>query len=375
MSENTPHNKSQRIAIVHDFLTSYGGAERVLQAISKLYPDAPVYTLLADSELTQKHLPGVRIKTSWLAKLPAFLRKRPRLLLLFFPAAIESFDLREYDLVISSSGAWSKGLVTRLHTKHIAYLHSPMRFAWDKHKSYLQDLGLALPFRIFGRFALSYLRVWDFQAADRPDVLLANSEFTKRRIAKYYRKPSTVVYPGIQIAEKSTEEKERTYFLVVSRLTKAKKVDVAIDAMNKLGLPLVVVGAGPERETLGRMAGKTITFKGHVTDIELQALYQGARALIIPSEEDFGLVAVEALAAGTPVIASARGGVREIVEDQTHGLFFNTFMPEILAEAILRFIQQEESFDRDTLRARASLFSEERFMTELKKAIEGFRED
>ncbi len=374
MSENTPKSRSQRIAIVHDFLTSYGGAERVLQAICKVYPDAPVYTLLADSSLTKEYFPKVRVRTSWLAKLPAFLRNRPKLLLLLFPAAIESFDLREYDLVISSSGAWSKGLVTRLHTKHIAYLHSPMRFAWDKHRSYLQDLGLSLPFRIFGRFALSYLRVWDFQAADRPDLLLANSQFTKERIAKYYRKPSEVVYPGIQIAEAVTEEKERTYFLVVSRLTRAKKVDVAIDAMNKLGLPLMVVGTGPEKEALEGLAGKTVTFKGRVTDTELQALYQGARALIIPSEEDFGLVAVEALAAGTPVIASLRGGVREIVLDQTHGLFFNTFMPEILAEAILRFIQQESSFDRNVLRARASFFSEERFMTEFKQAIEGFRE-
>ena len=377
MSENNPERKSQRIAIVHDFLTSYGGAERVLQAICKLYPEAPVYTLLADGELTQTHFPSTRIRTSWLAKLPSFLRRRPRLLLLLFPAAIESFDLREYDLVISSSGAWSKGLVTRLHTKHIAYLHSPMRFAWDKHKSYLQDLGLSLPFRIFGRFALSYLRIWDFQAADRPDVLLANSNFTQRRIEKYYRKPSVVIYPGIQMAESvevSKEELERSYFLVVSRLTKAKKVDVVIEAMNKLGLPLVVVGVGPEKATLEGLAGKTVTFKGAVTDAELQILYQGARALIIPSEEDFGLVAVEALATGTPVIASSQGGVREIVLDQVHGLFFNTFMPEILAEAILRFIQQEKSFDRDALQTRASFFNEERFMTEFKAAVLGFRE-
>ena len=374
MSENTFSKKSQRIAIVHDFLTSYGGAERVLQGICKLYPDAPVYTLLADSDLTSKYFGEVRVRTSWLAKLPAFLRKRPKLLILLFPAAIESFDLREYDLVISSSGAWSKGLVTRLHTKHVAYLHSPMRFAWDKHKSYLEDLGLTLPFRILGHFALSYLRVWDFQAADRPDLLIANSQFTQERIAKYYRRSSTVIYPGIRVPQISNYQETRGYFLVVSRLTKAKKIDVAIEAMNKLGLPLVVVGTGPEKEVLERLAGRTITFKGAVSDTELQDLYGGARALIIPSEEDFGMVAVEALAVGTPVISSARGGVREIVVDQVHGLFFNTFMPEILAEAILRFIQQEKSFDRDILKARAALFSEERFMNELKAVVQDFRE-
>jgi len=374
MSENTFSKKSQRIAIVHDFLTSYGGAERVLQGICKLYPDAPVYTLLADSDLTSKYFGEVRVRTSWLAKLPAFLRKRPKLLILLFPAAIESFDLREYDLVISSSGAWSKGLVTRLHTKHVAYLHSPMRFAWDKHKSYLEDLGLTLHFRILGHFALSYLRVWDFQAADRPDLLIANSQFTQERIAKYYRRSSTVIYPGIRVPQISNYQETRGYFLVVSRLTKAKKIDVAIEAMNKLGLPLVVVGTGPEKEVLERLAGRTITFKGAVSDTELQDLYGGARALIIPSEEDFGMVAVEALAVGTPVISSARGGVREIVVDQVHGLFFNTFMPEILAEAILRFIQQEKSFDRDILKARAALFSEERFMNELKAVVQDFRE-
>ena len=157
-------------------------------------------------------------------------------------------------------------MVTRLHTKHVAYLHSPMRFAWDKHKSYLEDLGLTLPFRILGHFALSYLRVLDFQAADRPDLLIANSQFTQERIAKYYRRSSTVIYPGIRVPQISNYQETRGYFLVVSRLTKAKKIDVAIEAMNKLGLPLVVVGTGPEKEVLERLAGRTITFKGVVSD-------------------------------------------------------------------------------------------------------------
>jgi glycosyltransferase involved in cell wall biosynthesis len=376
MSENKPNLSTSggKIAFVHDFLTSYGGAERVLESMRKLYPDAPLYTLLANQKVLDEHFKDAQVHVSWLGKLPAFLRHRPRLLLMFYPAAIESFDLREYDLVISSSGAWSKGLVTRLNTKHIAYLHSPMRFAWDKHKSYLQDLGLSLPFRIVGRLALSYLRIWDFQAADRPDVLLVNSDFTKRRVAKYYRKESELVYPGIQINENVLEDTKREYFLVVSRLTKAKKIDVAIEAMNKLGLPLVVVGTGSEQESLEALAGKNTTFKGQVSDSELQVLYQGARALIIPSEEDFGLVAVEALACGTPVIAYARGGVKEIVKDQVHGLFFKSFMPEILAEAILRFTKEETGFDRSILQARAREFSEERFLETLSRAILQSRE-
>ncbi len=364
--------KSQKVALVHDFLTSYGGAERVLQSMCKLYPEAPIYTLLVDHKIVERYFPGAVVHTSWLQKLPAWLRRRPRLLLLLYPAAIESIDLREYDLVLSSSGAWSKGLVTRLHTRHIAYLHSPMRFAWDA-REYLQNLGLWQPIRALGRFALSYLRIWDFQAADRPDVIIANSEFTKRRISKYYRRESSVVYPGITPSvHKKQEQNEvkKDFFLVVARLTKAKKVDIVIEAMNKLGLPLVVVGDGAEGDELRKIAGKTVRFVGKVSDQELGEYYQGARALIIPSEEDFGMVAVEALSWGLPVIAYGRGGVREIVENETQGLFFNEFMPEILAEAILRFIQREKTFESDVLKQRASQFSEEAFLANVKKVIE-----
>ncbi len=373
MTEKKPNLPASggKIALVHDFLTTYGGAERVLQSMHALYPEAPIYTLLDNRELVERYFPGADIRTSWLMKLPAWLRRRPRWLLLFYPAAIESFDLREYDLVLSSSGAWSKGLVTRLHTRHIAYLHSPMRFAWDEQRNYLKRLNLWFPLRIIGRFALSYLRVWDFQAALRPDVLIANSHFTKERIAKYYRKPSQVVYPGVASTTTENEAAKREYFLVVARLTKAKNVDIVIEAMNKLNLPLVVVGDGAEEGSLRQIAGKTVRFVGKVNDQELAQYYAGARALIIPSEEDFGIVAVEALSHGTPVIAYARGGVQEIIDDGVQGLFFGEFMPEILAEAILRFIQTEASFDQDSLKEKARQFGEVAFRENLRRVIEG----
>ncbi|MCW1888451.1 MAG: glycosyltransferase [Candidatus Moranbacteria bacterium] len=361
---------SQKIALVHDFLTSYGGAERVLQSMRKLYPEAPVFTLLASDSIVQKHFSGAEVRTSWLAKLPGFLRRHPKLLLLLYPAAMESFDLREYDLVISSSGAWSKGLVTRLHTRHVAYLHSPMRFAWDKHREYLKDLNLSFFFRILGRFTLSYLRIWDFQAADRPDVLLANSRFTQKRIAKYYRKESQVVYPGVFMRESpELTDTERKYFLVVSRLTKAKKIHLAIEAANKLGLELKIVGTGKEEKALRGIASRAVSFLGQVSDEELVTLYQGARALIIPSEEDFGMVAVEALLHGTPVIAYGAGGAQEIVTDGVHGLFFREPMAEILAEALMRFREQEKNFDRKLLQLRAQEFSEQQFLESLKQAL------
>lgn len=362
--------KGDRVALVHDFLTSFGGAERVLQSLRKLYPEAPVYTLLSDAEIVERlGIPAKLVRTSWLRHFPAFLRKRPRLLLPFFAVAVESYDLRDYDLVISSSGAWSKGIVTRLHTRHIAYLHSPMRFAWDEHASYLKNLGLSKPFRILGRLMLTYLRVWDFGAADRPDVLLANSDYTRKRIAKYYRKESRVVYPPVSFGTLSAPVPKGDYFLVVSRLTRSKKIGMAVEAMNKLGLALKVAGTGPEEDALRKMAGKKIEFLGKVSDEELPGLYGGARALIIPSEEDFGLVAVEALSAGTPVIAYGSGGAREIVEDGRTGLFFLSDLPEILAEAIKRFLEKEEDFDPVVLRQAAERFAEERFLAEMRQLI------
>ena len=373
MTEKKPNLPASggKVAFVHDFLTSYGGAERVLESMRKLYPKAPVFTLLTNDEVIRKHLSDAEIHTSWLSKLPRFFRNHPKLLLLLYPAAIESFDLREYDLVISSSGAWSKGLVTRLHTRHVAYLHSPMRFAWDKHKEYIEDLELSFFLRILGRFTLSYLRVWDFQAADRPDSLLANSYFTQKRIAKYYRKESRVIYPGAFSGElpQVDPEMKREYFLVVSRLTKAKKIDLAIEAANKLGLELKIVGTGKEEKNLRKLAGKKVSFMGHVSDEELGVLYQGARALIIPSEEDFGMVAVESLKYGTPIIAYGVGGVREIVTENVHGIFFREPMAEILAEALMRFRDYEADFDTKQLQMRAKEFSEEQFLESLKQVL------
>ncbi|MFZ1720260.1 MAG: glycosyltransferase, partial [Candidatus Moraniibacteriota bacterium] len=173
----------KKIAIVHDFLLAFGGAERVLQSLVNMYPEAPVYTLLSDKKVVARHFPKSEIRESFLAKFPGLLRRRHRWLLPFYPVAVEAFDLRDFDLVLSSSGAWSKGIVTRLHTKHIAYIHSPMRYAWDENESYLRTIGFFPPFRFLSRIMLSYLRVWDKQAAQRPDILVANSDYTRERIA------------------------------------------------------------------------------------------------------------------------------------------------------------------------------------------------
>lgn len=368
-------NAKKRVALVHDFLVAYGGAERVFEDLCALYPEAPIYTLLCDSERMKGHFEGHEIRVSWLGHLPQFFRRHYRLLLPLFPSAVESFDLREFDLVISSSGAWSKGIVTRLNTAHIAYLHSPMRYAWDYHEEYVKELGGQSRRNIFTRLLVSYLRLWDKQAAERPDVLLANSAFTAARIKKYYRREASVVYPGaLALSEQqdssSSEAVKREYFLVVSRLTRSKKVDRVVEAFNKLSLPLVIAGTGPERENLRALAGEHIRFTGFVTDAELAKLYRGARALIFPSEEDFGMVAVEALSFGVPVIALEYGGIKEIVQPGTTGEFFHSNAPEIIAEGVRRFLTQEGTYDINKMKASVNHFSRKNFQEGIEKTVQ-----
>ncbi len=372
-------NKPKKVALVHDFLVSYGGAERVFQELCEMYPEAPIYTLLVNPELVEGHFKNRDIRTSWLGKLPRFIQKRYRLFLPFFPAAVESLDLREFDLVISSSGAWSKGIITRLNTTHVAYLHSPMRYAWDYHESYMQELGARGRRSILTRMLMSYLRIWDRQAAERPDVLLANSQFTARRIKKYYRREAQVIYPPVSLREQTllrnvaggsvSAPQKRHHFLVVSRLTKSKKIDTVIDAFNKLGLPLVVVGTGPEETALRKRASAHIRFVGFVEDHELAKWYQGARAVIFPSEEDFGMVAVETLSFGVPVIGLEYGGLREIVLPGT-GEFFHTTAPEIVAEGVRRFLAHEGQYSEEIMKESVKRFSKERFQEEMKKVLD-----
>lgn len=367
-------HKQKKIALVHDFLVSYGGAERVLEELADMYPDAPIYTLLYDAERMGEHFRGRDIRTSWLGKLPSFIRKRYRLFLPFFPAAVESLDLREFDLVISSSGAWSKGIITRLNTTHVAYLHSPMRYAWDYHESYLQELGVRGRRSILTRMLMSYLRIWDKQAAERPDVLLANSQFTAARIRKYYRREAQVMYPGVTLGQSVTSTgtaTKREYFLVVSRLTRSKRIEAVVEAFNKLSLPLVIVGTGPEEKRLRKMAGSHIRFAGFVTDHELVGWYQGARAVVFPSEEDFGMVAVEALSLGTPVIGLEYGGLQEIVTPGHTGEFFLTASPEIIAEGVHRFLKKEGTYDETGMRESVKKFSKENFQYAVREAIDG----
>lgn len=252
--------KDLKIALVHDFLVQHGGAERVLEVLCEMFPDAPIYTLLYDREkMSARGGPALggrnrQIYTSFLQKFPKFLRKRYHWLLPFFPTAPETFDLREYDLIISSSGAWSKGIVTKLNTIHIAYMHSPMRFVWDYNEKYLSEERKGW-LNFFVRPYLTYLRIWDKSAAERPDWLIANSKYTEERIRKYYRRDSKIIYPPIQFFSGPTPKelevgplKGEKYFIIVSRLSPYKKIASVIEAFNKLDLPLVIIGEGKEEK-------------------------------------------------------------------------------------------------------------------------------
>lgn len=366
--------KQIKIAIVHDFLVVRGGAERVLKELCEMYPEAPVYTLLYDEEKMRGMFAGKDIRPSYLQKFPKFLKRHYQWLLPFFPVIPETFDLREYDLVISSSGAWSKGIVTKLNTVHVAYLHSPMRFVWDYNDRYVKETNHG-KMNFFARLVFNYLRIWDKLASERPDFLIANSAYTQKRIAKYYRRESVVIYPPVNAGVES-ETKDllkllpENYYLVVSRLSPYKKVDVVVEAFNKLGLPLVVIGTGVQEKYLRKIAKENVQILGWQDDATVAKYHQNAEAFIFPTDDDFGIAPVEAMLAGAPVIAFRKGGALEIVQEGITGEFFDAQTPEVLADGIRRFLNNRKNYNKDLIVKRGEEFSKERFQAEFKKFID-----
>jgi glycosyltransferase involved in cell wall biosynthesis len=366
-------DKKLKVALTHDFLTAYGGAERVLEVLCEMFPDAPIYTLLYDKEKMRGKFRDREIWISFLQKFPKFLRKRQKYLLPILPVAPETFDLREYDLVISSSGAWTKGVITRLNTRHIAYVHSPMRFAWDVNEEYLQQNKLGVITGFFTRKILNYVRVWDKVAADRPDYLIANSRYTQARIKKYYGRESEVIYPPVSFAIASSDtlsrNDDRGHFLVVSRLSPYKKIDVIVEAFNKLEMPLLVIGEGSEEKHLRNIAGPNVKIMGFLPDEKLPEIYSRARGFVFSGVDDFGIASVEAMSYGVPVLAIRKGGVMEIVEEGKTGEFFDAATPEVIADAVRRFLENEKKYDRVYIEKEAKKFSKEAFIEKLKHLI------
>ena len=343
-------------ALVHDYLAQSGGAERVVLALHRLFPQAPLYTSVYDPKATLPAFAAVDVRTSFLQRSLLSSRRFHKLALRFYPAAFEQFDLSAYRLVVSSSSAFAKGIITGPETCHICYCHTPARFAW-RQQEYLQQGTLTRFLAPLLRGVLSDLRRWDVETAGRADFFVANSHNIAARIRKYYRREvAAVIYPPVETSRflPAPADEVGNHFLVVSRLVGYKRIDLAVDACTRLGVPLRVVGTGPELRALKRRAGPTVSFLGRLPDDAVAREYARCRALIFPGEEDFGLTPVECMASGRPVVAFGRGGALETVTPGKTGLFFDQQTPESLMTA-LRAVA-EMPVDPQVLQAEAFRF-------------------
>jgi glycosyltransferase involved in cell wall biosynthesis len=359
-----------RVAVVHDWLYTMGGAEQVLREILRCYPDADVFTLFDVLSPEDRAKIGFeKARTSFLQNMPA-IRKRHRMYLPLMPIAIEQFDLSGYDLVISSSYAVAKGVITGPNQLHVSYVHSPMRYAWDLQHAYLTESGYTAGIKsAMARALLHRMRIWDVRTAHGPDAMIANSNFIAKRIKKVYGRDAKVIYPPVTMSKLAVPPPVGGHFLAASRLVPYKKIEAVIQAFAELpDQRLIVAGAGPDAERLKAIAGPNVSFAGFVSDEKLRELMATARAFVFAAEEDFGIIVVEAQSEGTPVLAFGRGGSRETVSaspQQRTGMFFDTNDPQAIAECVRAFIAQESSFSRDVIRTRAQDFSAERFRSEL----------
>jgi glycosyltransferase involved in cell wall biosynthesis len=351
-----------KVALVYDRVNTWGGAERVLLALHKLFPEAPLYTSVYHPERFG-WAKDFTIKKSFLQSLP-FASRHHELLPLLMPIAFESFSFDAYDLVISITSESAKGVITKPHTKHLCYCLTPTRYLWSGYETYFHNKT----FKFITKPTVNALRKWDTIAANRPDMMIAISEEVRGRIKKYYGRDSLVIYPPVTFTKKTQDVRSKNqgdYFLIVSRLsqfTKYKRVDLAIEACNALKLPLKIVGGGNWLPELQKRAGSTITFVGKVTDDELVQYYDNCKALIFPGLEDFGLTMIEAHQFGKPVIAFRGGGAVEILIENKTGYFFDTQNKESLIEALKKFGQF--SFDSSLFLKQAKKFSFDRFKQE-----------
>jgi len=358
-----------KVAIVHEWLTNMGGSEQVVSVLLELFPNAPVYTSLFEPANLVPSLAEADVHPSFLQHLPKFLRKHQNLLPLM-PYAFEQFDLSEYDLVLSSSSSCSKGIITGTKTIHVCYCYTPMRYAWDSYHLYMKSLKSLKHW--LAVWLMHRIRLWDRLSADRVDHFIAISHAVQKRILKHYRRESYVVYPPVDIDRFTSTCVREEFYLVVSRLVGYKRVDLAIEACNRLGRSLVVIGDGEEQKRLKAMVRSkegTIKFMGRQSDQLVADYLARARAFLFPGEEDFGLTMVEALASGCPVIAYGQGGALDIVEDAVTGVLFREQTVEGMMAGILRFEdlngKVQGNFDPLLLRSRAEKFSKENFKKSL----------
>jgi glycosyltransferase involved in cell wall biosynthesis len=356
-----------RTAIVHYWLLNRRGGEKVLDALGRLLPDADIYTLLCRPESLSDEVRRHRITSSFLNPL----RKWHRSLLPLMPLALESFDLRGYDLIVSSESGPAKGVIAPATARHVCYCHSPMRYLWDLYPEYRNDYVRSRTARALMMLISNYLRLWDFATAARVDQFIANSQNVRNRIWKAYRRESEVIYPPVDV-DSFYWKPEQDYFLIVSELVPYKRIETAVRLFTRIGRRLIIAGGGPEYRKLRALAGPSVEFAGRVPDDELRELYSSCRALILPGEEDFGMTAVEALASGKPVVALGRGGVLESVplHNPCAGVLYESNDEALLEAALAEFEILEPRIASRELQQYAQRFSVHEFERNIARVLQ-----
>ena len=356
-----------KVALIHDHLIQSGGAERVLEAMQDIWPDAPTFTLLYDPKRMDGTFGHRDIRTSFLQKLPGS-TSAPRWLLPLMPTATESYRLSGFDVIVSSTSAFSKGIIPPQDAIHICYCHTPTRYLWSDTHSYVEELQVPSPIKFALRPLLTRLRAWDHSAANRVDHFIANSQTVAGRINRYYQRESTVIFPPVDIDQFAISDKPKEYYLIGGRLVAYKRYALVIDAFTKLGLPLKVFGSGPVEDDLRASAGSNVEFLGRVSNEQRAHLFANAIAFLHPQEEDFGITPVESMAAGRPVIAYRKGGALETVVEGKTGTFFDRQEWEEVADTIMRF--DHKQFDPQAIRKHAEQFSVDVFHKNLRSFVD-----
>ena len=357
-------------ALIHDWFSVYAGSEKCVESFTNIWDDFEVYSLIdflsdKDRELILK---GKKANTSFVQNLPKA-KEKYRNYLPFFPLAIEQFDLSEYDVILSSSHAVAKGVLTHSNQLHISYIHTPIRYAWDLYHQYLRESGLDKGLKgKLAKYFLHKIRIWDMSTINRVDHYIANSHYIARRIKKVYGKESTVIYPPVDVEKFKFCEEKQEFYMTASRMVPYKKIDMIVEAFSKTDKRLIVIGTGPDMEKIKTKAGKNVELMGYQSDAVMIDMMQKAKAFIFAAEEDFGITPVEAQACGTPVICLGRGGTKETVIDMVSGVHFIEQTVDALLEAVEKFEKNSDSFEPKKIRENALRFSKERF----EKEIEAF---
>lgn len=359
-------------AFVHDWFRDFGGAEKCVESFTNVWDDLDIYSLidfLGDNE-RRIILKGKKAKTSFIQKMP-FAERKYRNYLPLFPFAIEQFDLSGYDLILSSSHAVAKGVLTHSNQLHISYVHTPIRYAWDLYYQYLNESGLDKGLKgLIARYFLHKIRIWDQITVNRVDYYIANSNYIAKRIRKIYGKDSTVIYPPVDVDKFTFCDKKEDFYLTASRVVPYKKIDLIVETFSKTDKKLVVVGTGPDMNKIKALASKNIEILGYQSDDVLIDLMQRAKAFVFAAEEDFGITPVEAQACGTPVICLGKGGTRETVIDGMTGVYFDEQNAEELLKAVDKFEKMSDKIKLQDVRENALRFSRSRFESEIKTFVE-----